>query len=93
MIASLTLGGARPSATRLAVPLSAVVSAPSDPNGFAVMRLVQRDGKSYASAQTIHIGETVGNSIEVTQGLAAGQRIIALGASLVRDGQEVHVLP
>jgi RND family efflux transporter MFP subunit len=93
MIASLTLGGARNTTPRLTVPLSAVVSAPSDPNGFAVMRLIQRDGKSYAAAQKIQIGETVGNSIEVTQGLVAGQKIIALGASLVRDGQEVHVLP
>ena len=29
----------------------------------------------------------------VTGGLSAGQRVITLGGSLVRDGQEVRVLP
>jgi len=93
MIGSLTLGALRNPAPRLAVPLSAVVRAPSDPNGFAVFRLVPRDGKTYAQPQAIQIGQTLGNSIEVTGGLSAGQRIIVLGGSLVRDGQEVRVLP
>jgi len=93
MIGSLTLGSPRDNIRRLTVPLSAVVRAPSDSNGFAVLRLQERDGKTYASAQVIQIGQTFGNAIEVTQGLAAGQRIIAEGSSLVRDGQEVRVLP
>ena len=93
MIGSLPLGVVRNPAPRLVVPLSAVVKAPSDPNGFAVFRLVPRDGKTYAQPQVIQIGQTLGNSIEVTAGLSAGQRIIVLGGSLVRDGQEVRVLP
>jgi multidrug efflux system membrane fusion protein len=92
MIGTLTLGVVRNAATRLVVPLSAVVRAPSDPNGFAVFRLVSRDGKTYAAAQVIKIGQTLSNSIEVTAGVSAGERIIALGGSLVRDGQEVRVL-
>jgi hypothetical protein len=75
------------------VPLSAVVRAPADPNGFAVFRLTERDGKSFASAQTIEIGQTFGNSIEVTRGLTAGQKIISLGGAQVRDGQQVKILP
>jgi hypothetical protein len=93
MIGSVTFGGPRDSRPRLAVPLSAVVRAPADPNGFAVFRLTERDGKSYASAQTIEIGQTLGNSIEVTRGLMAGQQIISLGGAQVRDGQQVSVLP
>jgi RND family efflux transporter MFP subunit len=93
MIGSLTLGTARDNVRRLTVPLSAVVRAPSDSNGFAVLCLKERGGKTYASAQGIQIGQTFGNAIEVTQGLAAGQKIIAEGSSLVRDGQEVRVLP
>src|ERR1700722_19850772 len=93
MIASLTLGPLPNPAPRLVVPLSAVVRAPSDPKSFAVFRLIVRDGKTFAEAQTIRIGQTLSNSIEVTGGLSAGQRIIALGGSLVRDGQEVRVLP
>jgi multidrug efflux pump subunit AcrA (membrane-fusion protein) len=93
MIGSITLGGSRDSRPRLVVPLAAVVRAPANPNGFAVFRLVVRDGKSYASAQTIEIGDTFGNSIEVKRSLVPGQRIISLGAALVRDGQQVSVIP
>jgi hypothetical protein len=53
----------------------------------------ERGGKTYAAAQVIEIGETYGNSIEVIRGIQAGQKLIAIGGSLVHDGQEVHVLP
>jgi multidrug efflux system membrane fusion protein len=93
MIASLTLGALRNPTPRLVVPLSAVVRAPSDPRNFAVFRLVARDGKTYAESRTIQIGQTLSNSIEVISGLNAGEHVIVLGGSLVRDGQEVRVLP
>ena len=93
MIGSITLSGSRDLRPRLVVPLSAVVRAPTDPNGFAVFRLTERGGKSYASAQTIGIGQTFGNLIEVTHGLTAGQKIITLGGALLRDGEQVRVLP
>jgi multidrug efflux system membrane fusion protein len=93
MIGSLTLGGPRVPRPRLVVPLSAVIRAPADPNGFAVFGLTERDGRSYASARTIEIGQTFGNSIEVIHGLTAGQKIISLGAAQVRDGQQVSVVP
>jgi RND family efflux transporter MFP subunit len=93
MIGSLILGRTRDSRPRLVVPLAAVVRAPADPNGFAVFRLTERGGKSYASAQTIGIGETFGDSIEVTRGLSAGQTIISLGGAQLHDGQQVSVIP
>jgi RND family efflux transporter MFP subunit len=93
MIGSLILGKTRDSRPRLVVPLAAVVRAPADPSGFAVFRLTERGGKSYASAQTIEIGETFGDSIEVTHGLSAGQPIISLGGAQLRDGQQVSVIP
>jgi multidrug efflux system membrane fusion protein len=93
MIGSLILGQTRDSRPRLVVPLSAVVRAPADPNGFAVFRLTERSGKSYASAQTVRIGETYGDSIEVTRGLSAGQKIISLGGAQLHDGQQVSVIP
>ena len=93
MIGSLTWGASRDSSPRLVVPLNAVVRSPADPNGFAVFRLIERDGKSCALAQPIEIGQTIGNSIEVTRGLTAGQKIISLGGAQVRDGQQVNILP
>ncbi|HLH15597.1 MAG TPA: efflux RND transporter periplasmic adaptor subunit [Bryobacteraceae bacterium] len=93
MIGSLILGQTRGAKPRLVVPLAAVVRAPADPNGFAVFRLIWRGGKSYAAARAIGIGETFGDSIEVTRGLSRGDRIVTLGAALLRDGQQVSVIP
>ena len=93
MIGSLTLGGVRDSMPRLVVPLSAVVRAPDDPHGFAVMLLLEREHKTFAAPRAIEIGQTFGNSIEVTRGLQPGERLITMGGSLVHDGQQVHVLP
>ena len=88
-----TLGTAHAATPRLVVPLSAVIRSPGDPRGFAVMLLNEREGKQYAASQVIEIGQTFGNQIEVTRGLRAGQKLVVIGGSLVRDGQEVHVLP
>jgi RND family efflux transporter MFP subunit len=93
MIGATVLEPSRDSRPRLVVPLPAVVRAPADPNGFAVFRLTQRGGKTYASAQTIEIGDTYGDSMEVTRGLSEGQEIISLGGEHVQDGQQVRVIP
>jgi hypothetical protein len=37
---------------KLVAPLSAIVRAPADPNGFAIFLLSEHEEKSYASAQT-----------------------------------------
>jgi RND family efflux transporter MFP subunit len=93
MIGSLTLAPNLSPLPRIVVPLSAVVRAPGNPNGFAVFRIQAREGKTFAVAQTITPGGTYGNSIEVLNGVTAGQRIVGLGGDLLRDGQEVRVLP
>ena len=93
MIGSLILGQTRESRPRLVVPLAAVVRAPANPNGFAVFRLIERNGKWCASSQTVEIGDTYGDSIEVRRGLSPGQSIITLGGALVHDGQQVSVIP
>jgi len=93
MIGTLELGAARAASPRLVVPLGAIVHAPSNPEGFAVFKIRERDGKVFVEAREIQVGNTYGNSIEVTSGAAAGDRIVSLGGSLLRDGQEVRLLP
>ncbi len=92
MIGSLTLVQGQSKGPRLVIPLSAMVRPPGRSTGFAVFKLEDRDGKTYARSQDIEIGETYGNSVEVTKGLVSGERIIGMGGSLARDGQEVRVL-
>ena len=94
MIGSITLGRLRaiPS-PRLVVPLSAVVRVARRSQrirGFPLNR---------ARWQIVRFGAAnrdrpdIGNSIEVTRGLTAGQKIISLGGAQVRDGQQVNILP
>jgi len=92
-VGSITLGAESMPAPRLIVPLSAVVRALGNPNGFAVFRLQERGGKTYAVAQNIMPGATYGNAIEVASGATNGERIVGIGGDLLRDGQEVRVVP
>jgi multidrug efflux system membrane fusion protein len=93
MIGALSLGPNLSPAPRRVVPLSALVRAPGHPDAFAVFRLRERDGKTYAMVQNITPGSTYGNSIEVISGVSTGEHIVGMGGELLRDGQEVRVLP
>lgn len=93
MIGSLTLTSSQAKESHLVVPLSAIVRAPERSHGFAVFTLEDHDGKTYARSQSIEIGKTYGNSVEVTKGLLNGEQVIGIGGSLLRNGQEVRVLP
>jgi len=92
MIGAIALGAASDAKPRLMIPLSAVVSSQSASGAFAVFLVEDSQGASYARLHPISVGATFGNSIEVTAGLNAGDRVITLGGELVRDGQLVRVL-
>lgn len=91
MIGSIVTGGAdrRP---RLMIPISAVVRSQRHNGAYAVFLVRQRAGAFFAETREITVGETWGNSIEVTGGLEAGDRVITMGGELLRDGQQVCVL-
>jgi RND family efflux transporter MFP subunit len=91
MIASLSLGeGSRKSAP--SVPLSAIVPYPSQPGHFAVMVAQERSGKWTASLREVHLGETHESSIAVT-GVQPGEKVVAVGAQLLTDGEPIEVIP
>jgi multidrug efflux system membrane fusion protein len=92
MVGSVVLTDQARPAPHLVVPLSAVVRDPSNPTGVAVFRLDDRDGKTYATAQSVTTGETMGNVVEIVSGLTAAQRIVILGGELLHSGDEVRVL-
>lgn len=92
MVGSVVLSNTVPRAPRLVVPLSAIVRNPGNPSQMAVFRLDDRDGKTFATAQPVTTGDTMGNNIEITAGLTAGQRIVSLGGEQLHSGDEVRVL-
>jgi RND family efflux transporter MFP subunit len=95
--AAPTPGGAasvpvQPSAVGV-VPLNAVIRSPSDPNGFAVFVVADEGGRTVAHVKLVGLGDPLGNRILVAEGLAPGDRVIVMGATIVADGEEVRVIP
>jgi multidrug efflux system membrane fusion protein len=93
MIASLTLQGTPLPHTVMAVPLSAVVRYPQQPGAFAVLT-AEGDGEiESAQLRSVDLGDVYGNMIGVNGGLQAGQRVITSGATLIKNGDQVRVIP
>lgn len=60
-----------------------------DTRGQGVALVVLADGK--VEQRTVTVAESIGSNWRVTEGLAAGDRVIVEGSSKVRAGQIVHV--
>jgi RND family efflux transporter MFP subunit len=91
MIASLSLGENSHSSAP-SVPLSAIVPHPSQPGRFAVMVAQERAGKWTASLREVQLGATHESSIAVV-GVQPGEKVIAVGAQLLKDGEPIEVIP
>ncbi|WP_428565119.1 MAG: efflux RND transporter periplasmic adaptor subunit [Solidesulfovibrio sp. DCME] len=90
MIASATLAG--DVASKLVLPISAVVRDPGDPNGFLVYLLEEKDGAATAKASKVAIDDVLGNRVTLASGPPPGARVITTGATLVHDGAPVRVI-
>ena len=93
MIATLTLGSANLEQSTTVVPLSAVVRSTKQPDGFAVFVVIDQAGKSIARERAVEIGDTQGNLISVTKGLKQGESVVVTGGTLIKDGDEIKVIP
>jgi RND family efflux transporter MFP subunit len=91
MIASISLSGV-PQPPVPSVPLSAIVPYLSKPGRFAVMVAQERAGKWTASLREVQLGETHESSIAVV-GVQPGEKVIAVGAQLLTDGEPIEVIP
>jgi multidrug efflux system membrane fusion protein len=77
----------------VAVPLSAIVRSPSNPDAYSVF-VVETDGdRTVARARLVELGPAAGNAVALTRGVEPGERVIVMGASLVTDGEPVRVIP
>jgi multidrug efflux system membrane fusion protein len=75
----------------LFVPLSAIVRPAGDTAGYAVY-VVTEPSAPTATLRRVQLGEVSGNLIAVRQGLSAGEQVIVRGATIVTDGQTVHII-
>jgi RND family efflux transporter MFP subunit len=94
MIATLVAAAADPAAAAGAlIPLNAVVRPRDDPKGYAVFVVEERAGKHVAVSRRVQLGDVIGSSIGVRNGLNGGETIVVIGATLVQDQQEVRIVP
>ncbi len=92
-IASLALGETAPVRAALAVPLDAVVRDPAQPRGFAVLVADGTGDTVTARLRPVELGDAHGNMITVLEGVSQGERVITTGATYVRNGEKVHIIP
>ena len=71
------------------VPLSAIVSASGEHAAQEAVFVVGTD--RVAREQKVKTGRIEGNSVEIKEGLKAGDRIVTLGASILFDGALISV--
>ena len=83
---------ARTAAAPPAVPLAAVVKAPSG-SGYAVFIVEDAAGKTLARSRPVTLGDVSGNTVAVPGGMRVGERVIVSGATLVHDGEAVRIVP
>lgn len=91
MIVSLSLGESSGSPASL-VPLSAIVPYPAQPGRFAVMVAQERAGKWTAILREVQLGTTHESSIAVV-GVQPGEKVIVVGAQLLKDGESIEIIP
>jgi RND family efflux transporter MFP subunit len=79
-------------APTLVVPLSAVVRSPRDNKAFSVFVLDGPGERAQARLRDVRLGDVRGNGASVVEGLALGDRVVTVGATLLSDGDEAVVI-
>ncbi|MBV8831948.1 MAG: efflux RND transporter periplasmic adaptor subunit [Acidobacteriaceae bacterium] len=91
MIASVRIEQAN-AQTVPVVPLTALMTAESGSNNYSVFAIREREGKQFAELKSVRVGQTVGNSVVVEEGLIPGERIIVNRTNQLNDGTAVRVI-
>lgn len=93
MIASIALGGEKLPHSITAVPLAAVVSDPNEQNAFAVLIAETNGDTATIRLRRVGVGDAYGNMIEITSGLSLGEKVVTTGATLIKNGDQVRIIP
>ena len=76
----------------ISIPLSAVVPFPSEPEHFGVMVAQERAGTLVATLRRVQLGTTHDTSV-VVEGVQPGERVVSVGAQLLKNGDPIQVIP
>ncbi|HEX4355847.1 MAG TPA: efflux RND transporter periplasmic adaptor subunit [Polyangiales bacterium] len=93
MVAALQLSGRNAAQSVAVLPLSAVVRSHTHRDGFAVFELDDKRNPPVVQLRDVELGQFLGNVIPIQSGLAAGEKVVVQGASLLSDREAVRVIP
>jgi multidrug efflux system membrane fusion protein len=93
MIASIKIGTPSPAGGVMVVPISAVVRSPANLNGFAVFVTEGTGDMVKVQTRDITLGNTYGNMIAVESGLQIGERVVTSGTNMIKNGDQVRIIP
>jgi RND family efflux transporter MFP subunit len=93
MVATLDIGSAKLRNPALVVPIEAVVSPADGSRSFSVFVVTRQGEKDTVHRRTVQPGPAFGNMVSIVEGVNRGEKIVTNGATLVNDGQVVHVIP
>ena len=93
MIASLVLDTSGSHVPVILLPISSVVSPGGGGGGYAVFVTEAKEGKTLARMRKVTLGSVYGNTVAVMEGLSQGEKVVVMGAQLLRDGQGVTIIP
>lgn len=93
MVATALVPDRGSSSSSVAVSLAMVTSYSKDPGSFAVFVLEKQGARYVARERKVQVGPVSGNSLQVVDGLQAGESIVAYGIPGLRDGDAVVVTP
>lgn len=93
MIASLALATEGASAPVILLPLGSIVRSSTGGREFAVFVIDERGGKPFAAKKDVILGSVFGNSVAVIEGLDAGEKVVVMGSQIIREGEEVRIIP
>ena len=93
MVATLDIGAAKLRSPALVVPIEAVVSPSDGTKSFCVFVVTHQGDKDTVRRRTVQPGPAFGNMVSIVEGVNRGDKVVVNGATLVNDGQVVHVIP
>lgn len=93
MIASIAIGAPSPAGGVMVVPISAVVRSPANQNGFAVFVTEGSGDMVKVQTRDITLGNTYGNMIAVESGLQLNERVVTSGTNMIKNGDQVRMMP
>ena len=93
MVATLDIGSAKLRIPALVVPIEAVVSPSDGSKSFNVFVVTHQGDKHTVHRRSVQPGPAFGNTVSIIEGVSRGEKVVINGATLINDGQVVHVIP